>query len=116
MRALNWWTASIGLVGFGCAPMIAHGPDIHSGFSGGASASLGTGPRYENGDDPGPFYWGATTLSAAYGIRPSSDYRPAIRLGIQGPTVGGLAIDAFAQTPRRWLGPVSAGIGVLAEF
>src|SRR5690242_16819763 len=96
--------------------MIAHGPDVNSGFSGGVSASLGSGPRYENGDDPGPFYSGAAAVSAAYGIRPVSNSRPAFRFGVQGPTAGGLAVDAFAQTPRRWLGKVSGGIGVLAEF
>ena len=99
-----------------CAPIIAHGPDVHSGFSGGVSAALGNGPTYENGDDPVPFYLGAAAISAAYGIRPESDARPAFRFGLQAPTEGTVAVDIFAQTPRKWLGPVSAGAGILGEI
>jgi len=99
-----------------CAPVIAHGPDVRSGFTGGMSAVLGNGPTYENGDDPGPFYFGAAVASAGYGIRPTSDSRPAVRLGLQAPTTGGLAADLYVQTPRRWLTPLATGIGVLAEF
>ena len=96
--------------------MIVHSPDVTDGWSGGVSASLGSGPRYENGDDPGPFYWGAATLSTAYGIRPRSENRVAARFGIQAPTDGVTAIDMFLQAPRRWIRPVTAGAGVLAEF
>ena len=99
-----------------CAPIIAHGPDVHSGFSGGMSTALGSGPTYENGDDPVPFYLGAAALNAAYGIRPESDTRPAFRFGLQAPTAGPVSADIFAQAPRRWLGPVAAGAGILGEF
>ena len=115
MRALKTWLVGFAPLCVGCAPIIAHGPDVHTGFSGGVSAALGMGPRYDDGDDPGPFYSGAVALGAAYGIRPASDARPAIRFGVQGPTAGGVAVDVFAQAPRRWLGPVSAGLGLLAE-
>lgn len=99
-----------------CAPVIAHGPDVRSGFSGGLSAVLGNGPTYENGDDPGPFYFGAVTASAAYGIRSANDSRPALRFGLQAPTGGGAAVDLYVQTPRKWLAPVAAGFGLMAEF
>jgi hypothetical protein len=99
-----------------CAPIIAHSPDVQPGFSGGMSAAVGNGPTYENGDDPGPFYFGAVTASAAYGIRPTSESRPAFRLGFQAPTEGGAALDLYVQTPRRWLHPVTAGVGLMAEF
>jgi hypothetical protein len=99
-----------------CAPVIAHGPDVHSGFSGGLSGVLGHGPRYENGDDPGPFYFGALAASAAYGFRSPKDSRPAIRLGLQGPTEGGAAVDLYLQAPRTWMSRVAAGVGLLAEF
>jgi len=98
-----------------CAPIIAHGPEVRPGFSGGMSAALGNGPTYENGDDPGPFYLGAVAINAAYGVRPESDARPAFRFGLQAPTAGAVSVDVFAQTPRKWLGPVSAGAGILAE-
>jgi hypothetical protein len=98
-----------------CAPIIAHGPDVRAGFSGGMSAALGNGPTYENGDDPVPFYLGAAALNLAYGIRPKSDARPAYRFGLQAPTAGAVSVDLFAQTPRRWFGPVAAGAGILAE-
>jgi hypothetical protein len=100
----------------GCAPIIAHGPDVHPGFSGGVSAALGNGPTYENGDDPVPFYLGAAEINAAYGIRPESDSRPAFRFGLQAPTAGAVSADIFTQAPRRWLGPVAAGGGILGEF
>jgi hypothetical protein len=99
-----------------CAPVIAHGPDVHPGFSAGLSAVLGSGPRYENGDDPGPFYLGALAASAAYGFRSTKDSRPAMRLGIQGPTERGAAADLYLQAPRKWMSPVAAGVGLLAEF
>jgi hypothetical protein len=99
-----------------CAPIIAHDPDVHSGLSGGVSAALGNGPTYENGDDPVPFYLGAAALSVAYGIRPESDARPAYRFGLQAPTAGFVAADIFAQAPRKWLGPVAGGVGILGEF
>jgi hypothetical protein len=99
-----------------CAPIIAHGPDVRSGFSGGVSTALGNGPTYENGDDPVPFYLGAAAINAAYGIRPESDARPAFRFGLQAPTAGAVSADIFAQAPRKWLGPVAAGAGILAEF
>jgi hypothetical protein len=76
---------------------------------------LGNGPTYENGDDPVPFYLGAAAINAAYGIRPESDARPAFRFGLQAPTGGAVSVDVFAQTPRKWLGPVAAGAGILAE-
>ena len=100
----------------GCAPVIMHGPDVHKGFSGGVSAVLGTGPTYENGDDPGPFYSGALTASLAYGIRPDNDGLPSVRLGLQAPTSDGVGSDLYLQVPRKWLGPVAAGAGLLAEF
>ena len=96
--------------------MIAHGPDVHPGFSGGVSAALGSGPRYENGDDPGPFYFGALAANAAYGFRSAKDSRPALRLGIQAPTERGAAADLYLQAPRKWISPVAAGVGLLAEF
>jgi hypothetical protein len=99
-----------------CAPVIAHGPDVHSGFSGGLSAVMGNGPRYENGDDPGPFYFGALAVSAAYGFRSAKDSRPAMRLGIQAPTHSGAAADLYLQAPRKWISPVAAGVGLLADF
>lgn len=81
------------------------------------SAVLGNGPTYENGDDPGPFYFGAATASAAYGIRSASDSRPAVRFGVQAPTEGEAAVDLYMQAPRKWFAPsVSAGIGLMAEF
>lgn len=100
-----------------CAPVIAHSPDVKSGLSGGVSAVLGSGPTYENGDDPGPLYFGAAMASIAYGFRPEKDTRPAVRVGLQGPTVGNQAIDVYVQAPRSWFAPVatSAGIGLLAE-
>jgi hypothetical protein len=115
MRALAVSPVVVMLFSVACAPMIAHGPEVRSGFSGGVSASLGRGPTYENGDDPGPFYFGAVAASAAYGIRPVSSSLPAVRFGIQGPTEYGVAIDAFAQLPRRWLGPVALGAGIIAD-
>ena len=99
----------------GCAPMIPHGPDVHDGFSTGISAAIGRGPTYENGDDPGPFYFGAALVSVAYGIRPASDARPALRLGLQGPVTSTLAVDIFAQAPRKWFGPINAGAGLLGD-
>jgi hypothetical protein len=99
-----------------CAPMIAHGPDVHPGFSGGVSAALGSGPRYENGDDPGPFFFGALAENADIGFRPAKDSRPAMSLGIQGPSERGAAADVYFQAPRRWISPVAAGVGLLAEF
>lgn len=114
--AYTWVAFALVFAFAGCAPIIAHGPDVHSGFSGGVSAALGNGPRYENGDDPGPFYLGAAAISAAYGFRPESDALPAFRVGLQAPTEGAVAVDIFAQTPRRWLGPVAAGAGILAEI
>ena len=99
----------------GCAPMIAHGPSVHPGFSAGASATLGTGPTYENGDDPGPLYLGAGMVHAAYGWRPVRGDLPALRVGLQGPAAGGAGADVYVQAPRAWLGPVAAGAGFLAE-
>ena len=99
-----------------CAPIIAHGPDVHPGFTGSGTVVLGNGPTYENGDDPGPFYFGATVLSAGYGFRPRNSSLPAIRFGVQAPTRGGAAADIYLQAPRRWLSPFAAGVGVLAEF
>ncbi|HEX9084554.1 MAG TPA: hypothetical protein VF836_07430 [Gemmatimonadaceae bacterium] len=101
-----------------CAPLIAHGPDVHPGFSGGASAALGSGPRYEGGDDPGPFYFGTLAASAAYGFRSPKDSRPALRLGIQTPTDADAyaGVDLYLQAPRKWISPVAAGVGLLAEF
>lgn len=116
MRAVAAGSLSILALANACAPMITHGPEVHPGFSGGISMSTGRGPTYENGDDPGPFYWGAAAASAAYGIRPSSSARPAARFGVQAPTEGAVAIDVFLQAPRKWVRPVSAGAGVLAEF
>lgn len=99
-----------------CAPVITHGPEVRSGFTGGATTALGKGPRYENGDDPGPFYFGATMVNVGYGVRPTSNSRPALRIGVQAPTVGAAAADLYVQAPRRWLGPVSAGVGILSDF
>ncbi|HEX6576553.1 MAG TPA: hypothetical protein VF042_16410 [Gemmatimonadaceae bacterium] len=100
----------------GCAPIITHGPDVHPGFSGGASAAIGDGPTYENGDDPGPFYIGAAIVNVAYGVRAKSDSRPSFRFGLQGPTIDAVALDLFVQAPRKWLRPVSAGAGFMGEF
>lgn len=94
--------------------MVAHGPAVHPGFSAGVTAALGSGPTYENGDDPGPFYIGALAVNAAYGWRPKSDALPALRVGVTGPREGGAAIDAYLQLPPAWLGPLSAGVGVMA--
>lgn len=101
-----------------CAPVITHGPDVRSGFTGGLTAVLGNGPKYRTGELPGHFYDGAAVVSAGYGIRPMSDSRPAMRVGLQGPYTSddAGAADLYVQTPRRWLTPVAAGIGVLAEF
>jgi hypothetical protein len=100
----------------GCAPVIMHGPDVPRGFSGGVSAVLGRGPTYENGDDPGPFYFGAATASLAYGFRPDNGGLPSMRLGLQAPTDGGVGSDLYIQVPRKWLSPLAAGAGLLAEF
>ena len=107
----NWFRLLVLMLSIqACAPVIAHGPDVHSGFSGGVSAALGSGPRYENGDDPGPFYFGALAVSAAYGFRSAKDSRPAMRLGIQAPTHSGAAADLYLQAPRKWISPVAAGV------
>ena len=95
--------------------MIAHGPSVHPGFSTGASAALGTGPTYENGDDPGPLYQGGGMVHAAYGWRPARGNLPALRVGLQGPVEGGVGADVYVQAPRAWFGPVAAGAGILAE-
>lgn len=100
----------------GCAPMIGHGPVVLPGFSVGASAALGVGPTYGNGDDPSPFYLGAGMLQAAYGWQPTNRRLPAIRVGVQGPVEGGdVGADVYVQAPRAWLGPAAVGVGVLAE-
>lgn len=98
-----------------CAPIIAHGPDVRPGFTGSGTVILANGPTYENGDDPGPFYFGATVLSLGYGIRPANSSLPAIRVGVQAPTTRGAAADIYLQAPRRWLSPFAAGVGVQAE-
>jgi len=99
-----------------CAPVIMHGPDVPGGFSGGVTAVLGRGPTYENGDDPGPFYFGAAIASLAYGIRPDNGGLPSMRLGLQAPTGAALGSDLYLQVPHKWLAPVAAGAGLLAEF
>lgn len=99
----------------GCAPMIAHGPVVHPGFSFGASAALGRGPTYENGDDPGPFYLGSAGLHGAYGWQPTSGHRPAVRLAAHGPVAGIVGADLYLQAPRAWLGPAAGGVGILTE-
>ena len=109
-------SAALILLSNACAPIITHGPDVRRGFSGGVSAALGDGPTYENGDDPGAFYVGAAIMNVAYGVRPQSDSRPAFRLGIQGPTIDAVAADLFVQAPRKWLKPLTAGVGLLGEF
>lgn len=108
--------ASAGLVVFAaCAPVVVNAPDVRSGFTTGLTGVGGWGPTYENGDDPGPLYSGAFLLHVAYGIRPTSEWRPALRVGVQYPSRGTLATDLYVQAPRRLLGPVAAGIGVLTE-
>ena len=99
-----------------CAPVIAHRPDVRQGITGGVTAALGNGPTYENGDDPGPFYSGALMANVGYGFRPTTESRPAVSIGLQGPTVENVALDFYLQAPRRWFGPVAGGVGVLAEF
>ena len=115
MRALTRSCSLLAVLNTACAPMITHGPDVHNGVSTGITAAIGRGPTYENGDDPGPFYLGAAVVSAAYGVRPLSDARPAARIGLQAPVTGTVAVDLFVQAPRKWLGPVHAGAGLLAE-
>lgn len=100
----------------GCAPMIGHGPVVHPGLSVGASAALGNGPTYENGDDPGPFYLGGAMVQAAYGWQPASGRRPGFRIGVQGPVEdGAVGADVFLQAPRGWLAPAAVGVGALAD-
>jgi len=100
----------------GCAPMIGHGPVVHPGPSVGASAALGSGPTYENGDDPGPFYVGGAMVQAAYGWQPASGRLPAARIGVQGPVEDGVvAADVYLQAPRAWLGPTAVGVGALVD-
>jgi hypothetical protein len=79
------------------------------------SVAIPDGPTYENGDDPGPLYFGALTGHLAYGWRPSDTRTPALSVGIQVPTVGWTAADVYVQAPRAWLGKVSGGMGVRAE-
>ena len=99
-----------------CAPMIPHGPDVKPGFSVGASAALGTGPTYENGDDPGPFYRGAVLVNSAYGLRSENGSLPAIRVAAQSPTDEAVGTDVYVQVPPAWLGRMAGGVGLLAEF
>jgi len=99
-----------------CAPIVTHGPQVRPGGSGGISVSVGGGPTYENGDDPGPYPFGGAVLHAAYGFRPASPREPALRVGFQMPTYGWSAADVYVQAPRAWLGSSSAaGVGLLAE-
>lgn len=115
-RAGSIVTLAAQLFVVGCAPMIGHGPTVHPGFSGGASAAIGNGPTYENGDDPGPFYIGSGMLHAAYGWQPSSPRLPALRAGVQGPVPHGIAADVYLQAPRGWLAPGAAGFGVVTSM
>jgi hypothetical protein len=95
--------------------MIPHGPRVRAGPSGGFSAALGRGPTYANGDDPGPFYFGAAALSGAYGWRPASASLPAVQVGMQLPWPGPISTDLYVQAPSAWFGPVAAGAGVHTE-
>lgn len=108
--------AGFPLVLHGCAPIITHGPVVNRGFSGGVTTVLGSGPMYENGDDPSPFYAGSAAISGAYGWRPSRTSLPALRLGLQVPTEGWFSSDLYVQTPPAWLGPFAGGVGLLAEL
>lgn len=92
-----------------CAPIVSHGSHIRPGFSGGSTTVIGSGPTYENGDDPGPLYLGAATLNAAYGWVPSNAQVPSVRVGLQAP----VAADLYVQAPRGWLGPGAVGVGML---
>ena len=99
-----------------CAPIVTHGPQVRPGASGGISVAVGSGPTYENGDDPGPYMFGGAVAHAAYGLRPESPRAPALRVGLQMPTYGWSATDVYVQAPRAWLGSsAAAGAGVLAE-
>ena len=80
------------------------------------SAVLGNGPTYENGDDRGPFYFGAAVASLAYGISPENHALPAVRFGVQAPTAIAVASDLYLQVPRLWLHPFAVGAGLLAEL
>lgn len=114
-RALRALAVVITPLSTACAPMIGHGPVVHPGLTVGASAALGTGPRYANGDDPGPFYLGAGMVQAAYGWQPASGHLPAFRVGVQGPVEGTVGADVYLQAPRAWLGPAAVGVGALID-
>jgi len=98
-----------------CAPMITHGPDVRQGLSAGMSIVVPDGPTYENGDDPGPLYFGALAGHVAYGWRPADERTPALSLGVQVPTLGWTATDVYVQAPRAWLGKAAGGVGVRAD-
>lgn len=112
-------TASAGLlvVLTACVPVVAHGPRVEPGLSGGASASVTAGPRYNNGDDgPSPFLYGPLGVNAGYGWTSGSDGGgPAVRFGVHVPVLVVLVQpDLYVQAPRRALGGFDAGIGVSA--
>lgn len=101
----------------GCAPAVTHGPRIEPGFSGGFSASLSAGPRYENGDDgPTIFLFGPVGVNAGYGWSSPRAGGAGLRLGVHVPVPAVTLVqpDVYVQFPRDLLAGLDAGVGVSA--
>lgn len=98
-----------------CVPAVSHGPRVSGGLSGGVTATLPLGPRYNDGDwGDQPFLYGPAGVDLGYGWAAAQPDRAAYRLGVHlpAPLVTFAQADAYVQVPGRWFGALDAGAGL----
>lgn len=104
------------LFGQACIPAVMHGPRIDDGFTTGLAASYTAGPRATRGDMGGMAYaYGPVGVNAGYGFTSESTEGLGVLLGVHVPVplVVASQLDVYMQLPKRALGGLDGGVGVI---
>lgn len=111
-----------GTVSAGCLPMVTHGPQVENAVSGGLTAGLHAGPKYDMGDwVDWPAVVPSIGLNLNRGWRAEQPDEGAFQISVHVPALAvaafpaGLLVtqaDGYYQFPAKWTKDLDAGAGI----